>query len=372
MSSTWGNHIKISIFGESHSKGIGIVIDGVPAGTVIDFSSLLLFMARRSSKGGKLDTPRLEKDFPQIQSGLLSDPKDPNRLIACGTPICALIENTNTQSKDYDQLRSVARPGHADYTGFVRYHGFNDIRGGGHFSGRLTAPLCFAGSIAKQYLRSLGIEVGAHIASIGSVHDRPLDPVLVDRETLLSVQEKFFPVLDDSAGEQMQDLIAQTRDQLDSVGGVIECAACGLPAGIGAAAARPGNKVVVLTGDGGLNYCLGEMAVLHEQNMDVKVVVLNNSILGWIKWYEAAMWDGRFTEVDTETIDYAAVARGLNCKGISIRDPRTLREELKTALELEGPVVIDITTAETEACKFTDDPKAVAYIRESAEQKKRK
>lgn len=146
----------------------------------------------------------------------------------------------------------------------------------------------------------------------------------------------------------------------------------GLPAGIGAAAARPGNKVVVLTGDGGLNYCLGEMAVLHEQNMDVKVVVLNNNILGWIKWYEAAMWDGRFTEVDTETIDYAAVARGLNCKGISIRDPRTLREELKTALELEGPVVIDITTAETEACKFTDDPKAVAYIRESAEQKKRK
>ena len=132
------------------------------------------------------------------------------------------------------------------------------------------------------------------------------------------------------------------------------------------------DKVVVLTGDGGLNYCLGEMAVLHEQNMDVKVVVLNNSILGWIKWYEAAMWDGRFTEVDTETIDYAAVARGLNCKGISIRDPRTLREELKTALELEGPVVIDITTAETEACKFTDDPKAVAYIRESAEQKKRK
>ena len=233
MSSTWGNHIKISIFGESHSKGIGIVIDGVPAGTVIDFSSLLLFMARRSSKGGKLDTPRLEKDFPQIQSGLLSDPKDPNRLIACGTPICALIENTNTQSKDYDQLRSVARPGHADYTGFVRYHGFNDIRGGGHFSGRLTAPLCFAGSIAKQYLRSLGIEVGAHIASIGSVQDRPLDPVLVDRETLLSVQEKFFPVLDDSAGEQMQDLIAQTRDQLDSVGGVIECAACGLPVGIG-------------------------------------------------------------------------------------------------------------------------------------------
>lgn len=143
----------------------------------------------------------------------------------------------------------------------------------------------------------------------------------------------------------------------------------GLPAGIGAAAARPNSSVVVLTGDGGLNYCLGEMAVLHEQNMNVKVVVINNSILGWIKWYQAAMWDGRFTDVDTETIDYAAVARGLNCTGVSIRDPKTLREKLKAALELEGPAVIDITTVETEACKFTDDPKAVAYIQESARQK---
>lgn len=146
----------------------------------------------------------------------------------------------------------------------------------------------------------------------------------------------------------------------------------GLPAGIGAAAARPDSSVVVLTGDGGLNYCLGEMAVLQEQHMNVKVVVINNSILGWIKWYEAAMWDGRFTDVDTETIDYAAVARGLNCAGVSIRNPKTLREELKAALELEGPAVIDITTVETEACKFTDDPKAVAYVRESARQKQQK
>ena len=146
----------------------------------------------------------------------------------------------------------------------------------------------------------------------------------------------------------------------------------GLPAGIGAAAARPDSSVVVLTGDGGLNYCLGEMAVLQEQHMNVKVVVINNSILGWIKWYEAAMWDGRFTDVDTETIDYAAVARGLNCAGVSIRNPKTLREELKAALELEGPAVIDITTVETEACKFTDDPKAVAYVWESARQKQQK
>ena len=229
MSSTWGSNLKISIFGESHSKAIGIVIDGIPAGTVIDREQLLAFLARRSSRGGKLDTPRIEADQPQLLSGMLPDPQDPNLLVACGTPVCAMIENANTQSKDYDQLRSVARPGHADFTGFMRYHGCNDIRGGGHFSGRLTAPLCFAGAIAKQYLRQYGIEVGAHIRSIGSVEDNPFDPVTVSASTLLAVQEKFFPVLD----EQMQQLIADSRDRQDSVGGVIECASVGLPAGIG-------------------------------------------------------------------------------------------------------------------------------------------
>lgn len=233
MSSTWGTNIKISIFGESHSKGIGVVIDGIPAGTRLDPERLLHFLARRSSRGGKLDTPRIEKDFPQIISGLLPDEGHPGYMIACGTPVCALIENGNTQSKDYEQLRAVARPGHADYTGFVRYHGCNDIRGGGHFSGRLTAPLCFAGGIAKQYLRGFGIEVGAHIASIGSVQDKPFDPVLIEPDTLPAVQEKFFPVLDDKAGERMQKLIEHCRDQLDSVGGVIECAIAGVPAGIG-------------------------------------------------------------------------------------------------------------------------------------------
>ena len=160
MSSTWGTNIKISIFGESHSKGIGVVIDGIPAGTRLDPERLLHFLARRSSRGGKLDTPRIEKDFPQIISGLLPDEGHPGYMIACGTPVCALIENGNTQSKDYEQLRAVARPGHADYTGFVRYHGCNDIRGGGHFSGRLTAPLCFAGGIAKQYLRGFASRSG--------------------------------------------------------------------------------------------------------------------------------------------------------------------------------------------------------------------
>ena len=152
------------------------MIDGIPAGTRLDPERLLHFLARRSSRGGKLDTPRIEKDFPQIISGLLPDEGHPGYMIACGTPVCALIENGNTQSKDYEQLRAVARPGHADYTGFVRYHGCNDIRGGGHFSGRLTAPLCFAGGIAKQYLRGFGIEVGAHIASIGQRAGQALRP----------------------------------------------------------------------------------------------------------------------------------------------------------------------------------------------------
>ena len=234
MSSTWGSNLKISIFGESHSKAIGIVIDGIPAGTVIDREQLLAFLARRSSRGGKLDTPRIEADQPQLLSGMLPDPQDSNLLVACGTPVCAMIENANTQSKDYDQLRSVARPGHADFTGFMRYHGCNDIRGGGHFSGRLTAPLCFAGAIAKQYLRQYGIEVGAHIRLIGSVEDNPFDPVTVSASTLLAVQEKFFPVLRRCC--RRTDAAAHCRQPRPTgFGGRCssERASVGLPAGIG-------------------------------------------------------------------------------------------------------------------------------------------
>lgn len=233
MSSTWGKQIKLSIFGESHSKGIGVVIDGIPAGTKISFSELLRFMQRRSSRGGQLDTPRIEQDFPQIQCGFLPDSENPDLLIACGTPVCAVIANSNTRSQDYNKLSDTARPGHADYTGFVRYHGCNDPRGGGHFSGRLTAPLCFAGGIAKQILRSYRIEIGAHISRVGSVADEPLDPVSVDSKTLISLQQSFFPVLNQTAGEEMQQLISAAKERQDSLGGIIECAAVGLPAGIG-------------------------------------------------------------------------------------------------------------------------------------------
>ncbi len=226
MSSNWGNDLRLSIFGESHSTAIGAVLDGLPAGEPIDWEELLRFMARRSSKGGKTDTPRLEADLPQIQSGLWEG-------VTTGTPLCAVIENTNTRSRDYDQLRHLARPGHADYTGFLRYGGHADVRGGGHFSGRLTAPLVFAGGVCRQILARRGITIGAHIAAAAGIPDTPFDPVSVSAHQLAEVTAKPFPVVDDAAGEAMIAAIDEARQQQDSVGGIIECAVVGLPGGLG-------------------------------------------------------------------------------------------------------------------------------------------
>lgn len=226
MSSNWGNNIKISIFGESHSKSIGVVVDGLPAGEEINLETLGHFMARRSSMGGKTDTPRMEADFPEIQSGFLDGH-------TCGTPICAVIQNTNTRSADYNQLKETARPGHADYTGYVRYHGYNDIRGGGHFSGRLTAPLVFAGGICKQILANRGIDIGAHIYSIADVLDDPINPVHISRSELLATSEQTFPVFNKDAAEKMKLRIDEARRDGDSVGGQIECIILGVPAGMG-------------------------------------------------------------------------------------------------------------------------------------------
>lgn len=143
----------------------------------------------------------------------------------------------------------------------------------------------------------------------------------------------------------------------------------GLPSGIGAAAARPNSPVVVLTGDGGFSYCLGELQTIHEQNMNVKVIVLNNKTLGWIKWYQAAVWNGRFTEVDTMRNDFAAIAKGMGCRGYNLSNPTTLAEDLKKILDQPGPAVVDIITTETEACKFTDNPITVNYIHEDHKNK---
>ncbi|MCI5678923.1 MAG: chorismate synthase [Bacteroidales bacterium] len=226
MSSSFGEKVKIMIFGQSHSEAIGVVIDGLPVGEEIDMERVQQFMERRAPGRNAYSTPRKEGDVPRVVSGLFEGK-------TCGAPICAVIENTNTRSKDYDKLKDLPRPGHADFTAWVKYKGANDHRGGGHFSGRLTAPLCFAGAVCMQILERKGIQIGAHILSIKGVKDTPFDEVQIDAETLKTVTSKAFPVQDDAAGEAMQAAIAVARANADSVGGIIECAVTGLPVGVG-------------------------------------------------------------------------------------------------------------------------------------------
>jgi chorismate synthase len=226
MSSQIGNKLKVSVFGESHGSGIGAVIDGFPAGVDIDSDELLAFMKRRAPGRDKTATPRKESDLPTVLSGILGN-------TTCGTPIAAIIANSDQHSNDYKNVASVARPGHADYTGFVRYDGFNDVRGGGHFSARLTAPIVFAGGLCKQYLSQRGIYIGAHLASVGGVSDDLFDAVELTSDVLLSPGKKGFPVINDSAEEKMREVIEAARLDADSVGGVVEVAAIGMPVGIG-------------------------------------------------------------------------------------------------------------------------------------------
>lgn len=226
MSSSFGEQVKITIFGQSHSEGIGVVVDGLPAGERIDLERVQHFLERRAPGRNAYSTSRKESDCPRVLSGLFEGK-------TCGAPLCAVIENTNTRSKDYSQLKDSPRPGHADYTAWVKYGGANDYRGGGHFSGRLTAPLCFAGAVCLQILERRGIHIGAHILSIHGEADTPFDPVTIDESTLREVREKSFPVQDDAAGERMQAAIADAKAALDSVGGVVECAVVGLPVGVG-------------------------------------------------------------------------------------------------------------------------------------------
>ena len=225
MSSEFGSLLKISVFGQSHGKAIGVVVDGLPAGEAIDLEELDRFLDRRRTGKNRLSTARKESDVPVFLSGLENG-------VTCGAPLCAVIENSDQHSADYSELRDKPRPGHADYTAYVKWKGQADMRGGGHFSGRLTAPLCVAGGIAKQILSRRGVYVGAHLWSVGTERDAPF-PLRPTRELFESVAAKPFPVLDDQAGERMQALILEARQNLDSVGGVIECAATGLPAGLG-------------------------------------------------------------------------------------------------------------------------------------------
>lgn len=226
MSSNWGNSFQISLFGESHGEGVGVVIDGMPAGLKLDFEALEAFMKRRAPGRDKTSTPRKESDLPELLSGILNG-------VTTGAPLTAFIRNSDTHSGDYAELASLARPGHADYTGFLRYGGFNDVRGGGHFSARLTAPLVFAGGIAKQLLAAGGIWVGAHIARAAGIDDQRFDDVKLDAQTLLSAGTRDFPVLDEQSGLKMRNAIEAARLTQDSVGGIVECGIIGVPAGIG-------------------------------------------------------------------------------------------------------------------------------------------
>jgi len=224
MSGMWGNNFKISIFGESHGEGIGATICGVPAGLEIDTNYIKTELLRRAGGHDTLSTPRLEADEFKILSGVFEGR-------ATGTPLCIFIPNTNTISKDYDKIKNYMRPSHADYTGFVKYGGNNDYRGGGHFSGRITAAFVACGAIAKMYLKSKGITVGGHILSIGEISEERFDAI--DKELLESLASKKFAVIDDIIGIRMKEEIQKAKMDQDSIGGIVEAAVLGLPVGVG-------------------------------------------------------------------------------------------------------------------------------------------
>lgn len=225
MSSEFGNKIRVGVFGQSHGKAIGVTVHGLPAGEAVDLEELQAFMERRRGGKNAMSTSRSEADRPQFLSGLENGK-------TCGSPLCAVIENANTRSGDYDELKNKPRPGHADYTAFVKWQGEADMRGGGHFSGRLTAPLCVAGGIAKQILARRGVFVGAHLCAVAGIDDEKF-PLLPTKELFEEIAAKPFPVIDDKKGGEMTNAILAAKAEGDSVGGIIECAVIGVPAGLG-------------------------------------------------------------------------------------------------------------------------------------------
>lgn len=235
MASSFGTTLRTTIFGQSHSEAIGCVVEGLPAGFTPDLEALQAFMARRAPGQASWTTPRKEADLPHILSGLNS------RGATCGAPLALIIENTNVRSSDYDNILAVPRPGHADFTAQLKWQGHQDVAGGGHFSGRLTAPLCAAGGIALQLLASKGVRIAAHLAQVGEVTDEPFCARYTSAEATATLAAQMdaladgrpFPAIQREAAEAMIARIDAAREAQDSVGGAIECVACGLPAGIG-------------------------------------------------------------------------------------------------------------------------------------------
>lgn len=225
MSANWGRNIELSIFGESHGKAIGINIGNLPAGIKLDMEQINKDMLRRAPGNNKLSTARKEKDQIEIVSGILDG-------TTTGAPLCALIYNSDQHSKDYSILESHMRPGHSDFAAYIKYNGFNDVRGGGHFSGRITAPIVFAGALAKQILKQSNIVVKAHIKSIKDIHDDSFD-INMTNDVLDSLDKQLYPVLNQDIFKLMEKTIDDARMNQNSVGGMIECAIVGMPAGIG-------------------------------------------------------------------------------------------------------------------------------------------
>ena len=222
MKNTLGTSVKITVFGESHGTGIGAVLDGIAPGIPVDEDFIASQLSLRRP-AGQISTPRVERDNFIIESGVFEGR-------TTGTPICIVIPNENTKAEDYSEIRSKARPGHADYTAFMKYHGFEDYRGGGHFSGRITAGIVAAGAIAILALKNKGIYIGTHISRCAGVDDAPFNDLYNDVKLL---KDKNFAVLDDTAGENMRKNIVDAKAQGESVGGILETAIIGLPAGVG-------------------------------------------------------------------------------------------------------------------------------------------
>lgn len=226
MSSYWGQYLHLSIYGESHGASIGMVLDNLPPGQLIDLEKAEAFMKRRAPGRHAFSTPRNEADRAEILSGLYEGR-------TAGTPLACLIRNKDTRSGDYQNLLRVPRPGHADLTGQIRYQGANDPRGGGHFSGRLTAPICFAGALCRQILERQGIRIYARIREIAGIKDKAIDPAKPPQADLAALEEKDLAVLDDAQAEAMKQAMAEAKAELDSVGGIIELVITGVPAGLG-------------------------------------------------------------------------------------------------------------------------------------------
>ena len=222
MKNTIGNSVALTLFGESHGEAIGAVIDGLAPGLDINREYIAHMLTLRRPDG-RISTPRKEKDEFRIVSGVVNDK-------TTGTPITILIPNENVQSGDYSQMKTVARPSHADYTAECKYHGFQDSRGGGHFSGRITAALVAAGAICKYALEQKNILIGTHVKRCGGVSDRDFGNLSEDVKDL---NEKVFAVLDEEKGEAMREAILQAASEGDSVGGVLETVILGMPEGVG-------------------------------------------------------------------------------------------------------------------------------------------